>query len=156
MVLGVGEASTANELISPKQFEEFALPYDKKIAESMLAMGYKHIIAHLCGEQNLNLPHWQTINFGDPGILTIGHEIELETIAKYFPNDISMGNLEPAIIQTRTPEQVYEAAKKNIDDGMTKCPGGYIFSPGCGTPPRAPSENIMAMTRAIKDVGWYE
>ncbi len=150
------EPSTSNQLISPKQFEEFALPYDKKIAESALAMGFKHIYTHICGDQNLNLRHWAQIDFGNPGIISIGHEIELETAGKTFPHDIIVGNLEPAIIQTRTPDEVYEATKKNIQDGMTKCPGGYIFSPGCELPPKAPLENVMTMTRAVNDFGWYE
>jgi uroporphyrinogen-III decarboxylase len=78
----------------------------------------------------------------------------LQKAAETFPHDIIMGNLEPAIIQTRTAEEVYEAAKANILDGIT-IKGGYIFSPGCALPPKAPPENIMAITRAVNDVGWY-
>lgn len=150
-----GEPSAANQIISPKQFEQFAMPYIKEVCETLLAMGYKHILEHICGEQNLNLPYWAQIPFGDPGIISIGHEVKLETAAKYFPNDIIMGNLEPAIIQVRTPEEVYEATKKNIEDGK-KIPQGYIFSTGCELPPIAPVDNVMAMTRAVNDFGWYE
>jgi len=154
LMMAAGEASTANELISAKQFEEFALPYDKRIADNVLAMGYKHIYTHICGEQNLNLPHWEKISFGDPGFISFGHEIALATMAKHFPRDIIIGNLEPAIIQAMAPDVVYQAAKKNIEDGMSLS-NGYIFSPGCELPPRAPEENVMAITRAINDVGWY-
>ena len=156
MAMAATEASTANTMISAKHFEAFAYPYLKEIGKKVLAMGYKHIYSHICGEQNANLPYWQHVNFGDPGIISIGHEVELETAGKYFPQHIILGNLEPAIIQTRTPDEVYEAAKKNIEDGMTKCPGGYIFSPGCEMPPKSPVENVMAMTRAVNDVGWYD
>jgi uroporphyrinogen decarboxylase len=149
-----GEPSAANQIISPKQFEQFALPYIKEINEALLAMGYKHILVHICGEQNLNLPYWAQIPMGDPGIVSIGHEVELETAAKYFPNDIIFGNLEPAIIQTKTPEEVYEAARKNIEDGK-RLTQGYIFSPGCELPPKSPVENIVAMTQAVNDFGWY-
>jgi len=151
-----GEPTSANELISPKMFEQFAMPYIKEMNQMFLDMGYKHLYAHICGEQNLNLPYWAQIPMGDPGIISIGHEVKLETAAKYFPNDIILGNLEPAIIQIRTPDEVYEATKKNIEDGMTKCPGGYIFSPGCETPPMASVENIKAMTQAVIDHGWYD
>jgi uroporphyrinogen decarboxylase len=150
-----GEPSAANQIISPKQFEQFAMPYIKEINETLLAMGYKHIFVHVCGEQNLNLPYWTQIPFGDPGIISIGHEVELQTAAKYFPNDIIFGNLEPAIIQAATPDEVYEATRKNIEDGK-KLTQGYIFSPGCELPPRAPVENVMAMTRAVNDFGWYD
>jgi uroporphyrinogen decarboxylase len=151
---GGGEPSASNAVISPKHFEVFALPYIKKVFESVLAMGYKHTCIHICGEQNQNLPYWAQISFGDPGLISIGHEIEFETAAKYFPNDIILGNLEPAIIQTQTPEGVYEASRKVIEKGK-ECPGGFMFSPGCEMPPMAPAENVMAITRAVNDFGWY-
>ena len=151
-----GTVTTDNRLISAKITEEFALPYMKETYEYVMSLGYKVIYSHLCGEQNQNMPLWSQITMGDPGIIGIGHEVELETAGKYFPNDIILGNLEPAIIQTRTPDEVYEAAKKNIQDGMTKCPGGYIFSPGCELPPMSPPENVMAITKAANDFGWYD
>jgi len=148
------EATTSNQMIGPKHFEEFALPYIKKYNEKVLDMGYKTIFVHLCGEQNANLPFWAQIPMGDPGIISIGHEVELETAAKYFPNDIIFGNLEPAIIQTGTPEEVYDESKKVIEKGK-KLPGGFIFAAGCELPPRAPVDNVMAMSKAIHDFGWY-
>jgi uroporphyrinogen decarboxylase len=154
VLVGGGEPSASNNIISPKHFEEFAFPYIKKVAENVLAMGYRHIFMHICGEQNLNLPYWSQISFGSPGLISVGHEIGLETAAKYFPNDIIVGNLKPAIIQTGTPEEVYEASRKVIEDGK-KCPGGYMFSPGCELPPMAPVENVLAITQAVNDFGWY-
>ena len=151
-----GEAVATGQIISAKQFEEFVLPYFIEVHNHILSLGYKHIYCHQCGEQNANLEHWAKIPYGKPGIISIGHEVELETAGKYYPNDIIMGNLEPAIIQSQTPDNVYEATKKNILDGMTKCPGGYVFSPGCELPPMAPVENIKAMNQAVADYGWYD
>lgn len=150
-----GEPTTANQIISPKQFEQFAMPYIKELCEAVLAMGYKHIYVHICGEQNLNLPYWAQIPFGDPGIISVGHEVELETAAKYFPNDIILGNLEPAIIQTGTPREVYEATKEVVKKGK-KISGGYVFAPGCELPPKAPLENVRAMSQAVNEFGRYE
>jgi len=151
-----GEAIGTNDLISAKQFEEFVMPYFQEAHKFILSLGYKHIWSHLCGEQNDNLPFWAQIPYGDPGFISIGHEVKLATAGKYFPKEVIVGNLEPAIIQVRTPDEVYEATKKNIEDGMAQCPGGYVFSPGCETPPMSSVENIKAMTRAINDVGWYD
>jgi uroporphyrinogen decarboxylase len=149
------EPTASNQLISAKQFETFAMPYIKEVNEKVLAMGYKHILYHVCGEQNANLPCWAQIPMGDPGLVTIGHEVTLETAAQYFPTHIIMGNLEPAKIQTRTPEQVYEATRQVVEIGKT-LPGGFIFAPGCELPPRASPENIHAMMKAVDDFGWYD
>ena len=150
-----GEAVATGQVISAKQFETFVLPYFQEAHAKILALGYKHIYCHMCGEQNANMEHWAKIPFGDPGIISIGHEVELETAAKYFPNDIILGNLEPAIIQSGTPQEVYEAAKKNVLEG--KALGqSYAFSPGCELPPMASVENVKAMNQAVFDHGWYE
>jgi uroporphyrinogen decarboxylase len=150
----IGEPSTANNIISPKQFEHFVLPYTRELCQALLNMGYKYLHVHICGEQNLNLPYWAQIPYGNPGIISIGHEITIKTAAMYFPNDVIMGNLEPAIIQTGRPEEVYEAARQVIIEGK-QISNGYIFSPGCETPPKAPIDNIKALIQAVNDHGWY-
>lgn len=149
------DPSSSNQMISPKNFEQFAMPYSMKLNEKMLSLGYRHIFCHICGEQNMNLPYWAQIPFGDPGLLSFGHEVELEAAARYFPNDIIIGNLEPSIIQTKTPEEVYEASRIIIEKGK-KLPGGFILSPGCEMPPKAPVENVRMITKAVNDFGWYD
>ena len=66
-----------------------------------------------------------------------------------------MGNLNTTTIQEGSPEEVYEASKLVINNGK-KLNNGFIFSPGCELPPMASIENVMAMTRAVNDFGWYE
>jgi uroporphyrinogen decarboxylase len=149
-----GEPSASNQIISPKQFEKFALPYIKELCEALLNIGHKHIFVHICGEQNLNLPHWAKIPFGSPGIVSFGHEVALEKAASFFPKEIIMGNLEPAIIQTGTPEEVY-AATRNIVEKGKEISGGFIFSAGCELPPKSPVENVKMITKAVNDFGWY-
>lgn len=144
----------SNALISPKQFEEFALPDIKAGQAKLRALGYKTTYLHMCGEHNKNLPYWAQVDFGDPGIVGVGAEIALEKAAEYFPRDIITGNLDPAILQTASPGEVYKATRKVVEIGK-KIEGGYIFSPGCDVPPRAPVENIRMMTKAVNDFGWY-
>ncbi len=148
------EPATSNSLISPKMFEELAFPYIKELVGKILQLGYKHIYIHICGDQNANLPVWAKISFGDPGIISIGHEIDLLKAAEYFPNDIILGNLDPDIVRNRSPQEVYEFTKAVIQKGK-KCSGGFIFSPGCDLPPTTPPINAWMMTKAARDFGWY-
>ncbi|MBW2030115.1 MAG: hypothetical protein JRJ31_13690 [Deltaproteobacteria bacterium] len=149
-----GDPVASNQVISPRTFEEFNLPYRKRVHEEVLSMGYKSMFMHVCGEQNLNLPCWSQIPMGDPGIVSFGHEVDLERAAQYFPNDIIVGNLDTALIQAGTPDEVYEASRTVIEQGKG-LPGGFMFGPGCELPPMAPVENVRAMTRAVNDFGWY-
>ena len=154
-VLGMsGGATSSNYLISPGQFEEFVLPSLKKGEQKLRDLGYRTTYVHICGEHNANLPYWAQIDFGDPGIIGVGHEVRLETAASYFPDNIILGNLEPAIVQTGTPEEVYEATRKVLEEGM-RLPNGFILSTGCDLPPMAPPENVGMITKAVNDFGWY-
>ncbi len=150
-----GSATASNQLISPKIFEQFVLPYMKQLYDEVHAMGFKHIFCHICGEQNSNLPFWAQLNFGSPGIVSIGHEVDLEKAARYFPGNIIMGNMEPAILLTKTPEEVYQATGAVIEKGK-KCQGGFMLAPGCEMGPKTPEDNIWAMMQAVSDFGWYE
>ena len=154
--VSMASASEANQVISPKHFEKFALPFHIEYHKRLKALGIKRFFWHICGEQNLNLPYmaeakpWQ-----HPSILTFGHEVDLEAAAKFFPEDIILGNIEPAVLQEGTPQQVYELSRIAIEKGR-KAPGGYILGPGCTLPAYAPPVNVFAMTRAVNDFGWYE
>lgn len=150
-----GDPTAANQLISAKQFEEFALPYIKELHEKVLAMGFKHIFCHICGEQNENYPYWAQAPMGDPGIISVSQEVDIEKAIEYFPNDIILGNIEPAVIQTGTPEEVYELCKKIIEKGK-KAPRGFVLAPGCELPPKSPPYNVWMIMKAINDFGWYE
>ena len=151
-----GTATTSNQLISPAIFRDFFLPYQKQLNGHAKKAGLKHIFNHICGEQNANLEYWAQLDFGDPGFLSFGHEVELETASEYFPNDVILGNLEPAIIQTGTQEDVYQATRKVLEKGMKLGPHRFMLTPGCELPPRSPIDNIWAMMQAVSDFGWYE
>jgi len=154
-VLGYcGGPMGSNQLISPKQFEEFILPDIIKGQARLRELGYKTTYVHMCGEHNNNLPYWAQVDFGSPGIIGVGPEVSLEKAAEYFPNDIITGNMDPAIVQTGTPGEVYDAVRKNIEAGK-RIKGGYIFSLGCDLPPMAPVENVRMMTKAVNDFGCY-
>jgi len=154
-------AHTAGQIIGPKTFEEFCFPYIKETHEKMISLGIKNILTHVCGYHALNYPMWAQIPMGDPGIVSVAHDTDenwttpLESVSKLFPNDIIMGNIEPAIFQTGTPQQVYEVAKKCIEVGK-KHEAGFILAPGCEMAPRATPINVWQMARAVSDFGWYE
>jgi uroporphyrinogen decarboxylase len=148
--------SESNQVISPKQFEKFALPYHFIYHEKLKALGIERFYFHICGEQNANLPYFaDALPWGHPSILSFGHEVSIETSAKYFQEDILCGNIEPATIQTGTTQQVYELAKTTLENGK-HIPGGFILSAGCELPIGSPAANVFAITKAVDDFGWYQ
>lgn len=151
-----GAPSEASDLISPGQFEEFALPYLLKTHQKILALGVPKFLTHVCGEQNLNLVHWRKVPMGDGGTMSFGHEVDLSKAIEIFGADtIIAGNLDTKIIQMGSPEEIYEHTKETILTGK-RAPRGYILMPGCELPPRTPFVNVYYMRKALNDHGFYD
>jgi uroporphyrinogen decarboxylase len=151
----IWEPLATNKIISPKQFEEFVLPYQVELHTKILAMGIKYILCHICGEQNRNLPYWANVPMGGSGIISVGKEIDIRTAIEYFGNNcIIAGNIEPAILQTGTPQKIYELCRQAIEKGR-HAPRGYALMQGCEVPINTPPYNLYVMKKAVNDFGWY-
>ena len=149
------EPSSSNQVISPQAFEEFVLPYEIELHQWMLSLGIRHIMTHICGDQNLNLPFWSKVPMGAPGVATFGHEVDIDTAIEHMGHScIIAGNIEPALLQNSTPQEVYDICVTTIEKGR-RAPLGFILMPGCSTPPYTPPDNMRAMLRAAVDAGTY-
>jgi uroporphyrinogen decarboxylase len=147
--------TSSHQVISPKHFKIFSLPYLKELHEKVLKMGVRYIFTHICGEQNLNLADFAEIPYGDPGIVSFGHEVDISDAVERFGHKcIIMGNVEPRIILTESPREVYAVSGQCIEKGK-RAPRGFILGSGCELPPMAPPSNVWAMRKAVNDFGWY-
>ena len=93
----------------------------------------------------MNLPYWSQLDSGDLGIVSFGHEVDLETATRYLSGDIIMGNINPSVLQTGTPHDVYELTKQVIEK-RKKCSGGFMLGPGCEMPTINPSAGTQIAT----------
>lgn len=151
----IWEPLASNQIISPRQFEKFVLPYQIELHAKILKMGIASILCHICGDQNANLPFWVQVPMGETGIISIGKEVDITTAIKYFGEKcVIAGNIEPALIQTGTPPEIYECCRQAIEKGKN-APRGYALMQGCEVPVNTPPYNFYTMTKAIEDFGWY-
>jgi uroporphyrinogen decarboxylase len=117
-------------------------------------MGIQSIMLHICGEQNDNYELYKQIPLPPASQISVSHEVDLEKASQTFPNYVLLGNVEPALFQTGTPEQVYEACRVAIEKGK-KHKRGFILGPGCEMPPGAIPYNVWMMAKACNDFGYY-
>ena len=152
----IWEPLTTNHIISPRQFETFVFPYLLEASSKMLAMGVKHLLFHICGEQNGNLPYWAQVPVGDPGLCSFGKEVEMTTAIEYFgEKNIIIGNIDPQLIQYGSPQKVYTVCRETIEQAK-HAPRGYMMCSGCEIPPNSPPYNVYLMGKAANDAGRYE
>ena len=147
-------ASAANNIISPKGFKDFVLPYTIEYHEKLIGMGIQSILFHLCGEQNLNYEYYPEVPLPPYSQISVSHEVDLEKASKTFPDFVIIGNIEPALFQIGTPDQVYEACRVAIEKGK-KHKRGFALCPGCEMPPGSIPHNVWMMAKATNDFGYY-
>jgi uroporphyrinogen decarboxylase len=104
----------------------------------------------------MNLPYWAQVPMGELSLISFDHDTDLEAGIKYFGDTcIIAGNLNTSILQTGTPQEVYEETRQIIEIGK-KAPRGFMLSAGCGLPPNTPPYNVFMMRKAIDDFGWFD
>lgn len=145
------EPAAANSVISPRHFERFVLPHQKKLQERILALGVKHILCHICGEQNRNLPFWRHVPMGDPGIVSIGNQVSIKSAIEHFGDKcVVAGNLATELVGEGSAQEIYDAARACIVEGR-KAPRGFILMTACETPPLTPPNNLYMINKAVRD-----
>jgi uroporphyrinogen decarboxylase len=146
----------SNNMISAKTFERFALPYMIELHEAVLARGIRSIYVHVCGDHNQNLPLWTQVPCGDPGMLSIGQQVDIERAGEVLGDkNIIFGNLAPTTLLTGSPEEVYQETRICLEKGK-KAPRGFVLMTGCEVPLVTPPYNLWAMRKAVGDFGFYD
>jgi uroporphyrinogen decarboxylase len=148
-----GEATGSNKLISAQQFERFALPSIRKVAQRVVDLGLRATF-HICGEQNKNLPYWQTVPMPPRSVLSFGREVALSKAMEMFPDQTIAGNVDPTLIQEGTAEEVSAQARECIETAKHHT-GGFVLMAGCDVPPQAPPVNVFQLVKAAREYGRY-
>lgn len=136
--------------LSAEVYSEIVLPYEKKLRFHF--DGY--LCLHMCGRTD----HLLEI-FRDELEINeyqgFGYEVDLHRIAEVMGGKVVLlGNVNPMLIHSGTPEQVREATRKVIE---TLAPyRGLIVQDGNNIPPGSPIANINAMMEAAEVYGRYE
>jgi uroporphyrinogen decarboxylase len=146
----------SEQVISPKQFEEFAFPYLKEMHEKVSEMGIRQFWTHLCGKQENNLHLLSRIPYGEPGIVSVSEQVDLKLAHKHFGHNYAIaGNVDPVLINFGTPQEVFDATKETLQIGK-QMEKGFVLMGGCEIAPSVPPINIHYMMKALEEFGWYD
>ncbi len=143
-LIGVGDAAAS--LVGPRIYNEFVLPYEKRLFEGLREMGAKTRL-HICGNTRKILGGMGQLgaDIVDLDFLT---PIE-EGRAVMGPHQILLGNLDPVrAVRDGTPESVTAALAECHRHAGER----YIAGAGCEIPRGTPVENIHAMTAYVANM----
>ncbi len=131
--------------LSAETYSELVLPFEKKLRFHF--DGY--LCLHMCGRTD----HLLEI-FRDELKINeyqgFGYEVDLDRIGQIMGGKVVLiGNVNPMLIHSGTPEQVREATRRVIEKLAPY--RGFIVQDGNNIPPGSPIENINAMMEAAED-----
>lgn len=144
------EPIATTDLISPKQFREFVLPYLKRMVDETRKVG-NGVNCHICGRTKgiwedlgtLDLKSFSVDNIEDMGELkeTLGGKL------------IISGNIPPVdVLRYGTIDEVIESVKSTLAKASDS-PKGFILDAGCMITPGTPRENLWALIYAVREYG---
>ena len=168
-VLGAGQAATGVDailissafagagFISPGQYREFVLPYEKRVVDAIRATRDVPIYTHTCGAIGDRLE--LMAETGTNGIDTLDPPplgtVELADAKRALAGRLFIkGNLDPVgTLLQGSAEACYAAARDRL--AAAKPGGGYILSTACSVAPHTPPAHLLQLRRAVEEGGWY-
>lgn len=149
----IGSGESAAYYLSPGAFEEFVLPYEKKLYRRINDELGAKVLVHSCGYVPQCLKFAPLVNPG--GAIQFDYQVPLKWAKDLIGKNITlMGNLDcNRLLHLGSPQEVEEACREAI---LAAGPGGGFFlSGGCEIPRDMPYENMQAMYRACVNYGTY-
>ncbi len=145
-IVFVSDPASSGDAISKKHWEEWGLPYSKKLVGLIKRSGVKTIL-HVCGDTTDRL---QSLAATGVDCLSLDEAVDFEKAREILgPDFCLMGNVGTTLLAFNTPEEVYEDAKTVIEKAGKG--GRLLVSGGCILPGSCPAENIRAMVRAARE-----
>jgi [methyl-Co(III) methanol-specific corrinoid protein]:coenzyme M methyltransferase len=139
-VISIADPTATGEILGPKLFAEYALPYLNRLIDAIHEMGLP-VIVHICGDVRMVKQHLFNLK-GDS--LSVDAMVNLGELKEEKADLVTMGNLSTYLLESGAPKTIQAGAeallKKNID----------IIAPACGLSTSTPLENIQAFTGTIK------
>jgi [methyl-Co(III) methanol-specific corrinoid protein]:coenzyme M methyltransferase len=138
--ISVADPTATGEILGPKLFREYAVPYINSLTDAIHGTGGR-VIVHICGNMSAV---WNLIPALGADAISTDAIVNLKKLKEDFPQLVTMGNLstytlefgEPAAVAAKTEDIV----NSNID----------IVAPACGLSTSSSLKNLRAFTGTVK------
>lgn len=146
-MLSNGDSPAGPDMLSPRFYATYALPYEQKVAACARELGLPYLL-HICGRTDRIL--LQMAEIGADAL-----ELDFKT-SIHLAHDICkdkitfVGNLDPSgVLALGTPELVRSKTEELLD-AFADTPR-FILNSGCALPSDTPAENIRAMSACLRE-----
>ena len=144
-ITSIGDSAAGQSVVSPKVYQRFAQPMEKRYREFM---GPGLLSLHICGKTDHIVA-----GMADTGaeILELDHWNDLQATFKAIGQRTCVfGNLDPSSVLVQgTPELVRQKSREAIEIAR-RTGGRFVLCPGCTVGANTPPENVRAMSEAAR------
>jgi len=143
-ILHNGDSLASCNVISPRTYERFAWPYQKRVFDAWAEHGVTRKLLHICGDSTKVL-HLYADTGAD--MVEIDNAVDMAVAKRLIGDRVAVvGNVHTVTeLLQGTPESVAASAQHCIDDAGYG--GGFLLGSGCIVPRYSPIENVQAMVR---------
>lgn len=144
----LGAALCSPQFTPPQFYQEKILPRHQELIAALKKYGAPSVDLHICGNIWKIVPYMAE---SGADMFDVDWQMDMEKLKQELKGKgITLrGNINPALIQNGTPEEVYEESVKIIKSAGSG--GGMILGSGCDVAHGALYENLDMMIKAAKD-----
>ncbi len=142
----IGEAPASGDMISPRLYEEMALPVHSRLVRAIQEAGGRAVL-HVCGKSQRQVPLMARTG---ADVLSLDAGVDLAEARRVVERRaVLLGNVDNINGLLRGSQEEVEAeARRCIEKAGIE--GGFILGPGCNVPRNTPVENLLAMVHAAE------
>jgi MtaA/CmuA family methyltransferase len=146
-MLSNGDSPAGPDMLSPRFYATYALPYEKRVADCAHELGLPYLL-HICGKTDKILK--QMVEIGAEA-LEIDFKTDMRMAHEVFKDKVTfVGNIDPSEVLARgTPALVKERTEELLD--VFADSPRFILNSGCALPADTPAENVRAMMACLRN-----
>lgn len=146
-MIAYGHATASSNVISKNYYLEFALPYEKKLVQTIHDHGAK-ALTHICGNIEGIV---DAISQNGADVIDFDYVCDIDALKEKVPDKIFRGNINPVIFAEGTPEEMEEAVRSLLSQKGTDT--NFFLGSGCEINLTAKEENLQAFVEAGRKYG---
>lgn len=139
-VIVIADPSATGEILGPRTFKEFALPYLNRIAEHIHSLR-RPVIVHICGNVRTI---YGALNSLSAECVSVDSAVGIKEAKCALPGKTVMGNVSTILLRNGPEERIRKVSQAILNSGVD------ILAPACGISALTPVNHLRAMTEAAK------
>jgi [methyl-Co(III) methanol-specific corrinoid protein]:coenzyme M methyltransferase len=139
-VISIADPTATGEILGPKMFSEFAVPYLNRLIQAIQANGTL-VIVHICGDVTMIQPQLAQLA---SNAISVDAMVNLQKLKTELNGATVMGNVSTYQLEFGEADAVQKSVERLMANGID------IIAPACGLSTSTPLANIEALTGAVK------